>query len=69
MRTIIRAGIAVVAIIFIARFLDNEENIATIENYKNQFIQTEAVQKVLHSQPVQKLQNTHIDDILPSDFF
>ncbi|WP_353458538.1 hypothetical protein [Staphylococcus coagulans] len=68
MRVIIRATVAIAAILVAAHFL-NHENLSTIDNYKNELAQSQPVQEILNSAPVQKVQNFDFEEFLPSDFF
>ncbi|MBA8760123.1 hypothetical protein [Staphylococcus coagulans] len=68
MRVIIRATVAIAAILVAAHFL-NQENLSTIDNYKNELAQSQPVQEILNSGPVQKVQNFDFEEFLPSDFF
>ncbi|WP_353457888.1 hypothetical protein [Staphylococcus coagulans] len=68
MRVIIRATVAIAAILVAAHFL-NHEYLSTIDNYKNELAQSQPVQEILNSGPVQKVQNFDFEEFLPSDFF
>ncbi|CAD7358833.1 MULTISPECIES: hypothetical protein [Staphylococcus] len=69
MRVIIRATVAIAAILVAAHFLNYHENLSTIENYKYELVQSQPVQEILNSGPVQKVQNFDFEEFLPSDFF
>ncbi|MEJ7541525.1 hypothetical protein [Staphylococcus intermedius] len=69
MRVLLRAAIAIGVILFAAHYFQDSDNLAAVENYKNDVVQSSFVQDFLNSQPVQKIEHFEFEDLLPSDFF
>ncbi|WP_353419582.1 hypothetical protein PYH66_02010 [Staphylococcus delphini] len=47
----------------------DSDNLAAVENYKNDIVQSSYVQDFLNSQALQKIEQLEFEDLLPSDFF
>ncbi|MBI5974485.1 hypothetical protein [Staphylococcus canis] len=69
MRTMIRAAIAVVTIIFLSNYLEDPANLSKIEDFKNQIVYSDSVQSMLNSAPIEQFKQFNPSDIMPSEFF
>ncbi|MDT0906156.1 hypothetical protein RNS28_09385 [Staphylococcus pseudintermedius] len=69
MRVLLRAAIAIGVILFAAHHFQDNDNLAAVENYKNDIVQSSYVQDFLNSQALQKIEQLEFEDLLPSDFF
>lgn len=54
MRVLLRAAIAIGVILFAAHYFQDNDNLAAVENYKNNIVQSSYVQDFLNSQALQK---------------
>lgn len=69
MGVLLRAAIAIGVILFAAHYFQDNDNLAAVENYKNNIVQSSYVQDFLNSQALQKIEQLEFEDLLPSDFF